>query len=74
VFRGRKRVAGDTEASVFAAVGLPWIPPELREDRGEIAAARSGKLAVPDAAADGPGAVSKPIVRRAAAAPKRAAR
>jgi DNA polymerase (family 10) len=44
VFRGAKRVAGDTEASVFAAVGLPWIAPELREDRGEIAAARAGKL------------------------------
>ncbi len=36
VFRGRTRVAGDSEASVFAAVDLPWIPPELREDRGEI--------------------------------------
>jgi DNA polymerase (family 10) len=44
VFRGAKRVAGETETSVFAAVGLPWIPPELREDRGEIAAARAGKL------------------------------
>jgi DNA polymerase (family 10) len=44
VFRGAKRIAGDTEASVFAAVGLPWIAPELREDRGEIAAARGGKL------------------------------
>jgi len=31
-----RRVAGDTEESVYAAVGLPWIPPELREDRGEI--------------------------------------
>jgi DNA polymerase (family 10) len=39
VFRGRKRVAGDTEESVFAAVGLPWIPPENREDRGELAPA-----------------------------------
>jgi len=44
VFRGDRRIAGDTEASVFAAVGLPWIPPELREDRGEIEAARGGKL------------------------------
>jgi DNA polymerase (family 10) len=40
VFRGRRRIAGETEESVFTAVGLPWIPPELREDRGEIAAAR----------------------------------
>jgi DNA polymerase (family 10) len=39
-----RRVAGETEASVFAAVGLPWIPPELREDRGEIEAARRGEL------------------------------
>ncbi len=44
VFRGERRVAGETEASVFAAVGLPYIPPELREDRGEIAAARGGAL------------------------------
>jgi len=44
VFRGSKRIAGETEESVFASVGLPFIPPELREDRGEIDAAREGKL------------------------------
>jgi DNA polymerase (family 10) len=44
VFRGSTRVGGDTEAAVFEAVGLPWIPPELREDRGEIEAARAGSL------------------------------
>jgi DNA polymerase (family 10) len=44
VFRGPIRVAGETEASVFAAVGLPFIPPELRENRGEIEAARNGLL------------------------------
>ncbi len=44
VFRGEKSVAGDTEESVYRAVGLPWIAPELREDRGEIEAARKGKL------------------------------
>jgi DNA polymerase (family 10) len=44
VFRGAKRIAGDTEASVYRAVGLPEIPPELREDRGEIEAARAGRL------------------------------
>jgi DNA polymerase (family 10) len=38
------RVAGETEESVYAAVGLPWIPPELREDRGEIEAAERGDL------------------------------
>ncbi len=44
VFRGERRVAGESEASVFAAVGLPFIPPELREDRGEIAAAAASRL------------------------------
>ena len=44
VFKGEKRVAGGTEESVFASVDLPWIPPELREDRGEIEAARRGEL------------------------------
>jgi DNA polymerase (family 10) len=44
VFDGGKRVAGETEESVFAAVGLPWIAPELREDRGEIEAAANGLL------------------------------
>lgn len=37
-------VAGATEADMYAAVGLPWIPPELREDRGEIEAAEAGTL------------------------------
>lgn len=46
VFRGEERVAGATEESVFQSVGLPYIPPELREDRGEIAAALAGKLPV----------------------------
>jgi DNA polymerase (family 10) len=44
VFRGRKLIAGDTEESVFDSVGLPWIPPEMREDQGEIELARAGKL------------------------------
>jgi DNA polymerase (family 10) len=44
VFKGKTRVAGDTEESVFKAVGLKWIAPELRENRGEIEAARKGKL------------------------------
>lgn len=44
VFRGKKPVAGETEESVYRAVGLPFIPPELREDRGEIEAAAQGKL------------------------------
>jgi len=44
VFDGDTRVAGETEEEVYAQVGLPWIPPELREDRGEIEAAGKGEL------------------------------
>jgi DNA polymerase (family 10) len=44
VFRGEARLAGRTEAQVFAAVDLPFIEPELREDWGEIAAAQEGRL------------------------------
>ncbi len=44
VYRDGKRIAGNTEASVYASIGLPGIPPELRENRGEIEAARDGKL------------------------------
>ena len=40
VFRFEKRVAGRTEESVYQALDLPLIPPELRENRGEIEAAR----------------------------------
>lgn len=36
VFRGDEAVAGRTEEDVYAAVGLPWIPPELRENRREF--------------------------------------
>ena len=38
------RLSGETEEQVFAAVGLPWIPPELRENTGEIEAAEQGRL------------------------------
>ena len=38
------RVGGATEEEIYAAVGLPLIPPELREDRGELQAAAAGKL------------------------------
>ena len=37
-------IAGGTEAGVYDALGLPFIPPELREHRGEIAAAEAGAL------------------------------
>jgi len=39
-----RRVAGDTEEDVYATVGPPWIPAELRENTGEIEAARNGGL------------------------------
>ncbi|MCC6748600.1 MAG: DNA polymerase/3'-5' exonuclease PolX [Deltaproteobacteria bacterium] len=41
---GEARLCGVTEEEVFAAVGLPFIPPELREDRGELEAAEQGRL------------------------------
>lgn len=44
VFRGEERIAGKTEEEVYAILGLPFIPPELREDRGEIESALQGKL------------------------------
>ena len=37
-------LAGREEEDVYEALGLPWIPPELREDRGEIDAAEKGSL------------------------------
>jgi DNA polymerase (family 10) len=39
-----KRMAGKEEEDIYSALGLPWIPPELREDSGEIEAAMEGKL------------------------------
>jgi DNA polymerase (family X) len=44
LFRGKKMVAGKTEEEVYRALGLPWIVPEIREDRGEIEAASEGRL------------------------------
>ncbi len=44
VFKGKKRVAGKTEEEVFKSVGLPFIPPEIREDWGEIELGLKKKL------------------------------
>ena len=44
VFRGDEQIAGATEEDIYTAVDLPWIPPELRENRGEIQAAENGSL------------------------------
>jgi len=40
LFAGKRRIAGATEEEVYAKLGLAFIPPELREDRGEIALAK----------------------------------
>ena len=40
----KKVVASATEEEIYEALGLPWIPPELRENQGEIEAAEAGKL------------------------------
>ena len=44
LFRGSRRVAGETEEGVYRALGLAFIPPELREERGEIEAAARNAL------------------------------
>ncbi len=44
VFRGEEKIGGEEERDVYEALGLQWMPPELREDWGEIEAAASGRL------------------------------
>ncbi|MCA9053757.1 MAG: DNA polymerase/3'-5' exonuclease PolX [Planctomycetaceae bacterium] len=44
LFRGDELIAGATEEAVYAALDLPWIPPELRENRGEFELAEHGTL------------------------------
>jgi len=44
VFRGEEKIGGEEERNVYEALGLQWMPPELREDWGEIEAAASGRL------------------------------
>lgn len=44
VFKGDKKIAGKNEEEVYKAIGLPYISPELREDRGELEAALKGRL------------------------------
>src|SRR5262249_3720029 len=53
LLRGTRRLAGRTEEEIYNRLGLAYIPPELREDQGEIEAARRGQLPVPV----GPGVV-----------------
>jgi DNA polymerase/3'-5' exonuclease PolX len=44
VYRDTERIAGRTEEEVYATLGLPYIPPEIRENHGEVEAAAAGKL------------------------------
>jgi len=44
VFKGDDRIAGKTEKEVYNQVDLPYIEPELRENRGEVEAAQKGSL------------------------------
>jgi DNA polymerase (family 10) len=44
MFEGDERIAGRTEEEIYEKLGLDYVPPELREDRGEIAAAHAHKL------------------------------
>lgn len=44
VFKNEKQIAGKTETDAYKQVGLPYIDPELREDRGEIASAKEHTL------------------------------
>ncbi|MFN2167705.1 MAG: DNA polymerase/3'-5' exonuclease PolX [Anaerolineae bacterium] len=44
VFREEERVAGETEEEIYERFDMSFVPPELREARGEIEAARQGKL------------------------------
>lgn len=44
LFDGETRLAGDDEGALYAKLGMAWIPPELRENRGEIEAALEGRL------------------------------
>ena len=45
--RGRQRIAGDTEEGIYEALGLPWVPPELREAPRRDEAAESRDLSHP---------------------------
>ncbi len=44
VFKGKKKIGGKEEEDVYRVLGMDWIEPELREDRGEIEAAKEAQL------------------------------
>ncbi|HEY6022635.1 MAG TPA: DNA polymerase/3'-5' exonuclease PolX [Pseudolabrys sp.] len=44
LFSGHRRIAGATEEEIYRKLGLAYVPPEMREDRGEVALAQAGEL------------------------------
>jgi len=44
LFKGKKIIESESEEKIYRALGLQWMPPEIREDQGEIEAAQKGKL------------------------------
>jgi DNA polymerase (family 10) len=44
LFSGKRRIAGESEEEVYKKLGLAYIPPEMREDRGEIVLAKANQL------------------------------
>ncbi len=44
VFKGQKQIAGKTEEEVYEVLGLKWMPPEIRENEGEVEASLSNTL------------------------------
>jgi DNA polymerase (family 10) len=44
VFKGERKIAGAAEEEVYATLGLAWVPPEMREDRGEVELALARRL------------------------------
>ncbi|MHA2163372.1 MAG: DNA polymerase/3'-5' exonuclease PolX [Candidatus Thorarchaeota archaeon] len=44
LYKGEEKIAGEDETSIYKALGLDLVPPELREDRGEVEAAQTGNL------------------------------
>jgi DNA polymerase (family 10) len=44
IFKGDRKLGGRKEEDIYKALGMEWIPPEMREDRGEVEAARQGRL------------------------------
>ncbi len=44
LFKGDKKIAGETEEGIYKALGLQWVPPEMRENQGEVELALKGNL------------------------------